>query len=174
MHLAQCLAHRRCQQLVALRILVPGPWDRGAPHSNLTCQGHPDSSGSTENGKHAAGSPHTPHQPQLPRRYTSFPNASSDTRLGAAAHTWALACTCTLTYMCVPISCRGQPGTKTSPQPGGAGRPSEAPTPCCLPACSHLCTTMSGIFLSAQLWGEVVCGAMSTACTWASARGKPA
>lgn len=47
-----------------------------------------------------------------------------------------------------------------------------APTPCCLPACSHLCTTMSGIFLSAQLGGEVVCGAMSTACTWASARGE--
>lgn len=47
-----------------------------------------------------------------------------------------------------------------------------APTPCCVPACSHLCTTMSGIFLSAQLGGEVVCGAMSTACTWASARGE--
>lgn len=49
------------------------------------------------------------------------------------------------------------------------------PPPRCLPACSHLCTTMSGIFLSAQLGGGgAVRGAMSTACTWASARGKPA
>lgn len=76
--------------------------------------------------------------------------------------------------MCVLSSCRGKPGIEASPQPGGSGHPSAASTPCCLPGCSHLCTTMSGIFLSAQLGGEVVCGAMRTACTWASARGKPA
>lgn len=56
--------------------------------------------------------------------------------------------------MCVPISRRGKPGIEASCQPGGSGHPSAAPTPCCLPGCSHLCTTMSGIFLSAQLGGR--------------------
>jgi hypothetical protein len=55
------------------------------------------------------------------------------------------------TYMVVQL--QGRPGTEASPCPGDSRPPSVAPTPSCLPACSHLCTTMSGIFLSAQLCG---------------------
>lgn len=72
----------------------------------------------------------------------------------------------------VALQLQGLSGPEASKCSGGSGPPSQAPTSCCPPACSHLCTTMSGIFLSAQLgggaWGH------EQACTWASARGKPA
>lgn len=148
------------------------PQARGAPHSYLACQGHPDSSGSTEAGKHAAGSPHMPPQPQLFRRCTSFSSASRVTPGWGQQLTHGSWPTDAHSYRCVcPSSCRGQPGTEASPQPGGSGRPSAAPTPCRLPPCSHLCTTMSGIFLSAQLGGRwrVGLGALPAPGTWPKA-----
>lgn len=107
-----------------------------------------------------------PPQPQLFRRCTSFSSASRVTP------GWGQQPTHVHSYRCVcPSSCKGQPGTEASPQPGGSGRPSAAPTPCRLPPCSHLCTTMSGIFLSAQLGGRwcVGLGALPAPGPWPEA-----
>lgn len=82
--------------------------------------------------------------------------------------------TLTLTQMCMPSGCRGQPGTEASLRP-----PSQRPPPptACLPAATfvQLCLVFSCLpsLLGAGARGGVR-GALSTACTWASARDKPA
>lgn len=63
------------------------PQARSAPCSNLACQSHPDSSGSIEAERHAAGSPNT-HAPQpgSPQMYFLPQHQQGDTSWGRSSH----------------------------------------------------------------------------------------
>lgn len=171
---AQRLACRRC----SAEDSCSWPWAGGAPCNNVACQGHPDTSAVLKlEGSQLAPPPlpphaHTPHQSWLPQCHQAGEGCREE-RLIHRPSPYTHMHTHTDVHACpaaeASLAWRPPLGPVASRPPS----PRPPPPTACLPAATfaQLCLVFSCL---PSLLGGVGGGALSTACTWASARGKPA